>query len=155
MSNRVWHNVKDMHGVQQALRALSPTRLMQYTPAWSGSGGTPAIGDGSIVGTFVRNNFLCLLTINISFSSTTVGSTGTWSWSLPALRAGTEPVMGAMAIRDSGSNFRTGVCTIQNSPGDTLIAYVDSGTSQIGEGVPITWADDDWIRMSIVYPIGV
>lgn len=54
-----------------------------YTPTWNASVGSPAIGNGSIIGHYGITGKWCDLTIQVVAGSTTSGGSGSWSFTLP------------------------------------------------------------------------
>lgn len=58
-----------------------------YTPVWSSSGTAPAIGNGTLVGRYMKigRNILC--EIHQTNGSTTTYGTGNYNWSLPVAAA--------------------------------------------------------------------
>lgn len=56
-----------------------------YTPVWSSSGTQPALGNGSIAGSYLDLGGLTWINILLTTGSTTTYGTGTWYWSLPSV----------------------------------------------------------------------
>ena len=54
-----------------------------YTPTWTGSGGNPAIGNGTLAGKYIQAGKLVVFQITIIAGSTTTFGTGNYGTSLP------------------------------------------------------------------------
>jgi len=116
------------------------TDVLSYTPTWSASGVAPAIGNGTLTGTYqvTGRNLICDIT-HIMGSTTTFG-TAAYSWSIPFTPATNLPM--ACYALDSGTAHFTG--TAFGSGASALIAVATSGnTSTWGQTLPMTWANGD------------
>ena len=154
MSQTFWNNVKNFLDTRKVLRFLCPSQLVAYTPTWTSASGTPAIGNGTLEGWYVITGYMCMATIELTYGSTSTAGSGTWSFSLPAPRAGVDRWIGSMLIRDNlaSPSRRVGVSLIDTEDGDVLRGITDSDTTYVGSANPITWANGDIVLMSIVYP---
>lgn len=67
------------------LRSLSPVggQWTPYTPAWTSSGVAPAIGNGTLVGSYQQIGKTVHFRIKWVVGSTTTGGTSSWRFSLP------------------------------------------------------------------------
>lgn len=158
MSRVVWGNIRDLFGVRQALRTLLPTRWIEYTPTWTGSSSNPAIGNGVLTGKYIRNAFLCYVTIEVEYGSTTTAGSGTYKWTIPVPRAAesTAPRLcgSAFAFDTNVGTYYTGVVVAQSTEGNTVSCATHADTSFVGHNTPVaTWATGDRIVMSLTYPI--
>lgn len=78
------------HAVQNAVGDLNvgiivpdKTDWVSYTPAWTGSGGNPAIGNGAISGRYKKDGEDLEIDIYLIYGSTSTAGTGTWQFGLP------------------------------------------------------------------------
>lgn len=61
-----------------------------FAPTWAATGGTPAIGNGTLTGRYFRTGNSCMFRIELRTGSTTNGTTGGWSFTnLPFTATGT------------------------------------------------------------------
>lgn len=85
---------------------LPNTAWTSYTPTWSSSGTQPSIGNGSLIGRYVRQGKMCSVRIALKGGSTTTVGTGGYSFALPfsaAITAG-EQVLAA-ELYDGASHY--------------------------------------------------
>jgi hypothetical protein len=86
-----------------------------YTPTWTGSGGNPALGNGSVSARYqYLNSHTIRLTVRFSLGTTTTKGTGTYTFSLPVApsNANGNGATGAGWINDSGTAIRTATAII-------------------------------------------
>lgn len=127
------------------------TEWTTYTPTWTGTGGTPTIGNGTLTGRYIQAGNLCHVSIALTMGSTTsLGTSTNWSWALPVTAAGVA--VGAAWALDSGTTYYTGA-TIINTGATTLqLLYSGSGNGW-GYAVPFTWTTNDRLAVSVTYEI--
>lgn len=122
---------------------------VSYTPTWTSSGTAPSLGNGSIIGSYDRNGKDIHAYGQIGIGSTTTFGTGIYRFSLPFTNLGGTHI-GTSLILKSGTNYYTGVCVT-----DTGQNYVEITTNlastQVQQGVPVTFATGDVIRWDITY----
>ncbi|MGW1609404.1 hypothetical protein ACWCQZ_08400 [Streptomyces sp. NPDC002285] len=58
-----------------------------YTPTWTSSGTAPAIGNGTLLGRYMKFGRTVICHINMTTGSTSTYGTGNYSWSLPVQAA--------------------------------------------------------------------
>lgn len=123
-----------------------------YTPAWTGFGGNPALGNGTRVGRFSITGGTVKADLTITMGSTTTYGSGEWSLGLPvaAAAAGTNYHGSAWAL-DSGTAYYSGGAKC--AQGATVMQGYNSaaGSNSWGSGVPHVWATNDILSMGISY----
>jgi hypothetical protein len=121
-----------------------------YTPTWSG--GSPAIGNGTLEGSYVREGDRCKLRIRLIIGSTTTVGAGAWSFSVP-YAAATNSVGQAFVQNASPVAFYPGIVTI-NSDAASIVAVIAGFTSTyMGSATPLTWDTGDRIDLEIEYTV--
>lgn len=127
-----------------------------YTVSWTGSTANPAIGNGTLKGSYVLHDGLCTATVELTIGSTTTFGTGDWRFSLPLTSAPTAdmaPALGSALVFDSGTAWLVGVPVVQPAAGYATV--VSHNTAVFVNGtVPIAWAAGDKLYLSVTYPIG-
>jgi hypothetical protein len=123
--------------------------VVTFTPAWSSSGTQPAIGNGSIVGRYVRNGSGWKAWYQITFGSTTTYGTGVYFFSLPfALGGGISFVTGSANVTDAGTNEYVCVARADNTNGIRLFTSA-SPSATVAATVPFTFGNTDTIYIEI------
>lgn len=121
--------------------------LQSYTPVWTSSGTAPAIGNGSVSGSFCRVGNLVQFAMVITFGSTSTFGTGEYYFSLPvAMGSSARGITGYSLISDFGVGFSRGFFpeTVPNGFTDKFALRNDAGTP-VQQTVPITYATSDAI----------
>lgn len=121
-----------------------------YSPAWTSTGTAPAIGNGSLFGRYSLSDGLCHATVNLTGGSTTTWGTGQYSFSLPFTAKATS--VGSFYILDSGTAFYAGAVLV-NSGTNTVVLHVSGAGGGVGATTPITWANGDQMRATVVFPV--
>lgn len=130
------------------------TTTQSYTPTWAG--GTVAIGNGTLTGTYSQIGKQCVLNIRLVGGSTTNwGGATAWTFALP-LTAAADSVSytGIALILDSGTGFHSAVAYV-TSGGTTISLYPTTANTPgaFTSTAPITWATSDEINLSLVYTV--
>jgi hypothetical protein len=123
-----------------------------YTPTLSAVGGSPAIGNGTLVGYYSKVGLRVSGFINMTYGTTTNPGTGAWFFSLPAIptTSGLQCSDVCMII-DSGTTNYAGV-SIALSDGTARIQAQAHGTAtRVGLDVPHVWAAGDELRIKFDY----
>jgi hypothetical protein len=125
--------------------------LASYAMTWTGAGGNPAIGDGSVYSFYTREGRLITVTIGVTMGSTTTYGTGEWRFSLPITATGSTNCYGTFIAYDSsGTLYYSGVVQVAASGTyATLIPHGAAGAAT--SAVPFTWASGDFVRMQFTY----
>lgn len=150
-SPRTWVALEDLTAanfnthVRDNLKAIGDA-WTAYTPTWTASSVNPAIGNGTIAGSYLSAGKLTLFKITVSMGSTTTYGTGSYSFSLPVTAAlsglGANFPVGQAHLRDSSpaaNYFRQAVLAVT---GTTVVLYDQAGTAA-ATTVPFTWANGD------------
>jgi hypothetical protein len=119
-----------------------------YTPSWTSSGTAPALGNGSITGSYVRIGDLGWFSIQFIAGSTTTFGTGAYSFSLPAGWTGVnrrQPV--SLMVFDSSASQRWGGSAIVNNSTTVGNGAFDT-EDNMGQTVPFTFANSDQILIA-------
>lgn len=123
-----------------------------YTTLWTApAGATPAINNGTLIARYMRIGKTVFYDIHFVWGSTTTGSGGEWSFSLPFTASDTNGMVGAVYALESGVQHRTGSCKLVSTT--TVRPYRDSAPSGYTSGEPFSWAPNDSFRMSGFYAI--
>lgn len=136
-----------------ATRAITPAGLKgataTYTPTWTGTGGTPSLGDGTLSAEYmVGGGGLVTATIQLTFGSTTnVTGITVWNFTLPVTAANTF-YTGAVYALDTGTANHIGIAQMSST---TTIRFIGEATNIYGAAVPHTWAAGDVLQATITY----
>ncbi len=133
-----------------ALSGAANAEWTLYTPAWTSTGTTPAIGNGTLAGRYINPQVnLIVAEIRLVAGSTTTFGTGDWRLSLPvsASTAEQDYGTGSAYLLDSGTTERCGSCRVLTAT--TIGIY--SPTGAVSATVPWTFANGDQVRLSISY----
>jgi hypothetical protein len=123
-----------------------------YTPTWTGTGGTPSIGNGTLAGRYIRTGKTVSLSIALVIGSTTNLATATaWSFSLPAQVANVNTQLLSSRVFDSDvTTTYVGVSGLAANA-TTTAPRVHGGTQVVGYLVPMTWATGDILTLFGTY----
>ncbi len=128
-----------------------------YTPTWSGSVSNPAIGNGTLYGSFSRTGNTVFLTIYLKIGSTTTLGSGAWNWSLPVDPYDYTKYIGYANAYDNSSAGRVvgwSEISTDNVLGAASVitdnSYVGTGAN-FGAAQPWAWEEDDTVEISIHY----
>lgn len=128
---------------------VDETAWTTYTPAWTGSSGNPAIGNGTLQGAFKAIGKTLHLRIDVAMGSTTTFGTGHWEFGLPAgfvVKTGSLQTMVAMA-QDIGTAMNGGLCFLNGGATSFPIGTFTGGVLWFS-AAPHTWANTDIIRIN-------
>lgn len=134
------------------------TDWQSYTPTWSGSGGTPSLGNGTLSGRWRRVGDSAEFQIYLLWGSTTSGnSSNQWIFSRPTglnldlskLANNNTLSHGGVFITDSGTQFYAGVPEVIPAG----IRFMVTAGATIGTTVPFTWATNDNLIGSGAFPV--
>ena len=137
--------------------AIAMTKLANFTawttyvPVWTG--GSPAVGNGYLLGSYMRIGDLVFVNIFLQAESTTTFGSGGWSFSLPVTAdysLNDYITIGSLLILDSSAAiYYTGVTRLALPT--TLVAFSHNTGGNIGQGTPITFEINDTIKMTLIY----
>ena len=127
------------------------TEWTSYTVTWAATGGTPSIGNGTLTGRYIAAGNLCHFSIRLTFGSTTsVGTTTAWTFSLPVTAQGAA-LFPAQAF-DNGVGVRNGLAGVIAS-GTVIAPVLDNSGTSWGYATPFTWTTGDAVTVSGTYEI--
>ena len=125
---------------------------LTWEPAWTATGGTPSIGNGSMFGQYRRFGDVCQVRFLLTFGSTTsVGSTSMWRFSLPVATSGSSFPLTA-AVVDISAGVYPG-CTWLGSASTFGVWTSTSAPVSVGAGTPFVWAVNDLIAVNGTYRV--
>lgn len=122
-----------------------------YTPTWTASGVAPAIGNGTITGSYLQVGKLVHGLATLTFGSTTTFGTGSYSLSLPVAAAGSgfTPI-GSVAMSDAGVATYMGAA--QLTGGTTVqLSTLASPIAAVTPTAPFTFGTGDLIIVNFTY----
>jgi hypothetical protein len=121
-----------------------------FLPAWTTTGTSPSIGNGSLFGGYSLSDGLCHATVNLVGGTTTTWGTGQYSFSLPFTPKANA--VGSFYIFDSGTAYYAGSVLAQSGT-DQIVCYVNGAGGGVGAANPMPWANGDILRASVVFPV--
>lgn len=137
-----------------------------YTPVWGAENGTvaPAIGDGTLAGSYVKIGTVVHVRIYLKIGSTTnlsaQDANANWTFSLPAAPVSTPAwkldgrVLNAEAFDSSESLFHQGTALLSTNNGGVVRSVRDTLTASTGiwdKSLPFTWASGDVLSIHGTY----
>lgn len=132
---------------RDALKAASEA-WTAYTPTWTGSGGNPALGNGSFAGSaYARVNKLIHFRIVLTMGSTTTYGTGGWSLTLPVAPLSVTKQTFVAQLSDTGAADYTaaGRMSATGSKLDMVCPGTSAGGADrtVQSNQPFTWGSTD------------
>lgn len=135
--------------------------IYSYTVAWTATGTTPTIGDGTLLGYYQTRGPLVWVKVRLVWGTTTTAGTGSWRWSLPfpASAAYAGPFVGYGLCQDI-STLKGYPCTVWNAVGSDPTVFsvyaadaTDAADLEIGNAGarPFTWASTDQMIVQLEY----
>jgi hypothetical protein len=121
-----------------------------YTPTWTG--GSPAIGNGQINGSYIYDGDVCKVSIQLTIGSTTTLGSGAWSFSLPFTSVARVSAGSAFLFDTSASAAYSGTTWIQASATTVRVA-LGASTSLAGSATPFAWATGDQLDLYFEFPV--
>ncbi len=141
------------------LSNLGSFTFSSWTPTWTTSGTAPAIGNGTLTGTYLQIGKLVFFDMLLTAGSTTTFGTGRFTFTLPATPASTASVSGLSGVASDSSASRSYACPVIAASSTTIQLFTDtdsgaSAANVLTSAVPFTWASGDtlaihgWFRAS-------
>jgi hypothetical protein len=127
-----------------------------YTPAWTGTGGNPTIGNGTLKGRYLQLGAWVYFIAEATAGSTTTFGSGTYALALPVACRTTAPIqLVAVSMRDDSANSRY-LGSAYMSGGSTASIAVYQGAAggnlqSVTNLAPVTFAVNDSITAWGVY----
>ncbi|MEU0181768.1 hypothetical protein ABZ312_11355 [Streptomyces sp. NPDC006207] len=126
-----------------------------YTPTWSAATTNPVVGNGTLVGLYMKVGRTCTFHINLLAGSTTTYGSGQYTFDLPAASANRGATYVGNAHLLQGTTRYAGQVVI--SPGVTSsgLSFPTSNTVSTHslwlQGTPVTLANGAQIRVTCTY----
>ena len=122
-----------------------------YTPTWSGSVTNPAIGNGTLSGTYARINKMLVVSILLITGSTTTYGSGLYRFSMPTSIVQNQAVMGWGVLLDASASYASyNSNLIVSTSATTVEAYFTNGLNPFSPTFPVTFAPSDQFRMTLI-----
>lgn len=131
-----------------------------YTPAWTSSGTQPTLGNGSLTGWYSVVGKTCNVALALNLGTTSIGGTGTYSFSLPFASASHSNIRymgsGTYIITAGGTNYPGNVYIVNGASTMQMVIF-SSGVSftgqTLGQAYPGGITTSAVVDMSITYQI--
>lgn len=158
-------NVKGWRELQRALELLQGVSAeffnnltgdpTSYTPTWTSASGTPAIGNGTMTGSYFRFFRWCFASIHMTWGGTTSNGSGAYSWSLPIdpLTDFTWVGTGFFIDASLGPNTAYILTPFIDLTTGLLASYLEASPTRLGSSNPAVKATGDQIVLKIGYPV--
>jgi hypothetical protein len=98
-----------------------------YTPTWTAVTTNPSLGNGTLVGQYMKIGRICLITWQLTMGSTTTYGSGSWRMSLPftaaTVTSGSPGVLNYTYSKTASPNFLLGFGPVPNgaTTGDNML----------------------------------
>jgi hypothetical protein len=123
-----------------------------YTPTWSSAGTPPSLGDGSIVGHYIKIGRMVHLYVLLTMGGTTTyGGADAWTLSLPFSAQSGLTQLGVVRTVDGGTVAYTGVAIVATGASVMTLNTNAAPVAVYNATSPITWASTDTLSVSISY----
>jgi len=135
-----------------------------YAPTWTGSGGNPALNNGTLLGRYTKVGKKVTVAIDLLIGSLTTRGAGAWSFGLPPglnVKAGGPSFVGQGLIIDAGTGYYIGVASA-GAAASTLVGFFGFapnnaaafGANQLTATFPIAVpAAGDVYRLGVAYEV--
>lgn len=133
-------------------RTVGVGEWTSYTPVWTGAGGNPTLGNGSLTGKYSRVGTTVHFKIRLIIGSTTTLATGLWMFTMPFTKEfANREALGPCLMEDVGAADWTG--TANNLDGTTLFVAVSgaAGLVYLTNTTPFAWGTDDFVSIQGTY----
>lgn len=140
----------DFQALANALDPQVTPQITSYAVSWTQTGGTTlAIGNGTLVGEYVKTGRLVFFSIRLTRGSTTNFGTGSYFFSLPFPALTNLHAPGTGIVTLGGTSFRSYVLRMVTS---TAIGAVRTTDESFLSNTSHAWATGDTIALSGSYP---
>jgi len=126
---------------------------ISYTPVWTGSVSNPAIGNGTLSGTYFIRSTQLLTVISIIMGSTTTFGSGFWQISTIANPSGLSSNGAALAIDVVGGANWPVNATWSGAANTGILGSVDATGANVDATHPFAWANTDQYRVQVEFAI--
>ena len=118
-----------------------------WTPTWTATGGTPTLGNGTLTGSYIAYGDFCTFQMSLMLGSTTsLGTTTVWAFSLPVTASGANDVFAAY-VHDGW----TGIYPAVGIGLVTTVQLRAASGGTVGYNTPFTWVSGDGLAISGTY----
>jgi hypothetical protein len=119
-----------------------------FTPTIVGNGGgSVTIGNGTLIGSYLRIQKLVVVNYILSWGSTTTNTTvGLWLFSVPIGNAVRGNAMGR--ITDAGSTYYR---VVGSAGSNKMILQATDTGSEVQTATPMVWATNDFMNVTFIY----
>lgn len=127
---------------------------ISYTPTWSAQSTAPSLGNGSLIGRYMKIGRTVYVFIRLTVGSTTTFGTGSWSFSLPFPPQFEFQPLSALARDDSVLNTHPLVAYTRTGPQAVFLSGhgTTGAIGQVDNDFPVTsWAAGDVISVNGMY----
>ncbi|AGP56193.1 hypothetical protein [Streptomyces rapamycinicus] len=126
-----------------------------YTPTWTAATTNPSLGNGTLIGRYLKVGRTCTAHINLVTGSTTTYGSGNYAWALPFTSANAGCTYIGHAHLLSGSTRWMGQFVISpNSTTASPFFPANSTTTTAAfmqQGAPVTLASGHQVRITVQY----
>jgi hypothetical protein len=140
--------------LQTLAAAINGWPLDTYTPAWTGSGSNPALGNGTVSGKYIELGDLVIGGFHFTMGSTTTYGTSNYSMSIPVTASTTWPGLCLVwAVDSSGGNaLYSGFGTVFTTTTLLLTNKADPAVAwNTTTPIPFAFAQSDILKGIFVY----
>ena len=123
-----------------------------FTPTWAATGTAVAAGNATVFGRYAEVGRTVVGNIVFVAGSTSTFGTGDYSWALPVavnVAATTSQPVGRGYIHDSGTARY--LVAGEHIATDSVRLFLDALNTVAGQLVPFTWAQNDALRLGLLY----
>lgn len=111
-----------------------------YTPTWAATGGSPAIGNGTLIGAYERQGAKCFVNIKLTSGSGTTWAGTAWTFSVP-YTATRDQTGSAVVVDATTGKIYHGICEIAAGASVVRAVVADPVTNDyVGSAIPFAWA---------------
>lgn len=143
------------------LGAGSGSAWTDYTPTWSTTGTAPAVGNGSLFGSYTLRGDECHAVVCLVMGSTTTYGSGQFRFLAPftaaALPHASMHWTGTALGTDPGGGYYAGACRLAGGSdylmGISPTTATGSTPSEWNSTRPFTWANGDFLGFDMTYRI--
>lgn len=143
--------VYDSTTARWRVKQHSQGAALSYTPSWTATAGSPAIGNGTISGSYYIDGKQVTCRVNFTVGSTTTLAGTAWGFSVPYASGAAESSAAAVKALDSGTAHRIGTASLPAGTSSVSIFSDNDAGSGWGTTTPFTWATGDTFYFSITY----
>jgi hypothetical protein len=134
-----------LNGEFVASSDVVPDTLTDYTPTWTSTGTQPAIGNGTVVGSYFQVGCMVWFYLKITLGGTSTVGTGNYLFSLPVAPGGANTQVGSGAAVDGTSRY-VSTWYINSISGTGNVALVQNAAAPtiVGAATPFVPGSGDY-----------